>query len=83
MQFTIAHLAVVMVFAIPICAILGSFVIEALKILTGRSAKSQGGSTREETQMIQQIYHGLSQMEKRIDALETLLLDQRREEKDG
>jgi phage shock protein B len=77
----VPELAIVMVFAIPLTAILGGFFIEALKVLRGdRSTKQAAESSREETEMIQAIYRGLADMEKRIEALETLLLDSRREE---
>jgi phage shock protein B len=71
-----------MVFGIPMCAILGSFLIEALKILKGHGRDGDSEGRPEETEMIQQIYHGLSQMEKRIETLETLLFDRQREGKE-
>ena len=33
----------------------------------------------DETRMMQEIYHGLSRMEKRVEALETILLDRARQ----
>jgi len=38
-------------------------------------------NSREESQMIQEIYHGMSKMEQRVEVLETLLLE--REQKGG
>jgi phage shock protein B len=77
----IAHLAIIMVFAIPLTAILCSFFIEALKILRGdRRSRKTAESPKEETEMIQAIYRGLAEMEKRIESLETLLLDHTRED---
>ena len=74
------ELTLVLVFAIPLTAILCSFFIEALKVLRGdRRSKKTDESPAEETEMIQAIYRGLADMEKRIESLETLLLDSRRE----
>jgi phage shock protein B len=77
----IEHFVILMVFAIPLTAILCSFFIEALKVLRGdRRSRMESESPKEETEMIQAIYRGLAEMEKRIESLETLLLDSKREE---
>lgn len=51
-------------------------------ILLGSKMRRQGSSLREsgkldadETRLIQQIHRGLEKMEKRVDALETILFD--------
>ena len=46
----------------------------------GLSGKSKGLAD-EETRMIQEIYQSLSRMEKRVEALETLLRDKERKDK--
>lgn len=52
-----------------------------------RAAKSGGLSKKdrmtqtEETRMIQEIYHGLSNMEERIETLETILIEKNRTER--
>ena len=51
-----------------------------------RAAKTGGISKKdrkihdEETQMIQDIYHGLSKMEERVEALETILIERQRKD---
>lgn len=52
-------------------------ILLAMKIkhggLSARSRDAQG----EETRMIQEIYQGLSRMEARVEALETILMERR------
>lgn len=49
--------------------------------VTGRlSGKSTPQQREEETRIIQEIYQGLSRMEERIEALETILLEKRKSE---
>ena len=40
-------------------------------------------NTESETKLIQEIYQGLSSMERRVEALETILLDRERKGKNG
>ena len=53
-------------------AVIGGTIIISIKLL-------KGGATRkdhaEDSKIIQEIYQGLSRMEKRVEALETILLD--------
>lgn len=74
----VATLAVLMVFAIPIVAIVGSLAIQALKILRGSPGDRTGQQSADETRMIQTIYNELSRMEERVEALETILLERER-----
>ena len=76
----VAELAVVMVFLIPLAAIIGGLVLAALKILKGNSRHRTGPESAEETRMIQEIYNGLGKLEARIEALETLILDSERKD---
>ena len=78
MGLSVTKLAIVMVFGIPLAAILGSFLIEALKVLKGGRSRRSKDEVAEETRMIQVIYHQLAKMEDRIEALETLLVDRER-----
>jgi phage shock protein B len=48
----------------------------------GVSRKAQAYQA-DETRMIQEIYQGLSKMEQRIEALETILLDRERKGESG
>ena len=54
-------------------AIIPGAIVLAIKFL--RSGQS-GSDQAEEAKMIQEIYQGLSRMEERVEALETILLDQ-------
>jgi hypothetical protein len=61
-------------------AIIGSTVLMAIKILKGGVSRRGQKSQAEEARMIQEIYQGLSQMEQRIEALETLILEGERKD---
>jgi len=53
-----------------------------LMVIKTRSSRiMQGTSSSEEAEIIQEIYRGLDKMEKRIESLETILMDA--QEKDG
>jgi len=69
------RLAIIMIFGIPLAAIIGGCVISALKILKGDSTQRDKQTRDRETKLIQEIHHGLSRMEERVEALETILLD--------
>lgn len=47
----------------------------------GLSGKNKQAQT-EETRMIQDIYHGLTKMEERVEALETILIERKKREFD-
>ena len=56
-------------------AIIGSTILMAIKILRGGLSRKGQKFETEEARMIQGIYQGLSQMEERVEALETIILD--------
>lgn len=58
-------------------AIIGGTVLMGIKLKTGGISKAERQERAEEARMIQEIYKGLSQMEARVDALETILMDGR------
>ena len=62
-------------------AIVGSTILMAIKIIKGGVSREGQKSQAEEAKMIQEIYEGLSKMEQRIDSLETIILDSKREDK--
>ena len=62
-------------------AIIGSTILMAIKIIKGGVSKSGQKYQAEEAKMIQEIYEGLSKMEQRVDSLETIILDGKREDK--
>lgn len=67
-------LAILMVFGLPMVAIICGTIVK----IAGEKSAAQNDP--EQTRMIQEIYHGLERMEHRIEALETILFDSRREE---
>lgn len=61
-------------------AIVGSTILMALRILKGGFSRKSRDLEAQEARMIQQIYQGLSSIEKRVDALETILIERERKE---
>ncbi len=67
--------------AILLIATIGLIIMGIIKVSkTGGLFKNEKKANAEETKMIQDIYYGLSKMEERIEALETILMDRQREE---
>lgn len=62
-------------------AIIPGTILIAIRLLKGGFSRTDRKQQAEETKMIQEIYHGLSRMEERVEALETILLDRDREER--
>ena len=62
-------------------AIIGSTVLMAIKILKGGVSRKGQQFQAEETRMIQEIYQGLSRMEERVEALETIIIDSERKDR--
>jgi len=61
-------------------AIIGSTILMAIKILKGGLSQKGQQLQTDEARMIQEIYQGLSRMEGRVEALETIVLDHERKE---
>ena len=61
-------------------AIIGSTFLMAIKILKGGVSRKGQKYQAEEARMVQEIYQGLSRMEKRVEALETIILDRERKD---
>jgi phage shock protein B len=64
-------------------AIVGSAILIGIRMVKGGFSRKGQAYQADETKMIQQLYQGLSRMEERVDALETILLDREREGKTG
>jgi phage shock protein B len=60
--------------------IIGATVLMAIRFIKGGANGRNHGARAEETRMIQEIYRGLTRMEQRVEALETILLE--KEKKD-
>ena len=61
-------------------AIVGSTILMAIRILKGGFTRKSRDMETEEARMIQHIYRGLATMEKRVEALETIILEQERKD---
>lgn len=80
MYLNTGQLAVMMVFGIPLAAVIGGIFLAALKILRGSGGKVSAAERDEETRLIQDIYQGLQKMDERIEALETIFLEKERKD---
>ena len=58
-------------------AIIGSTILMAIKILKGGMSRKGQQYQADEAKIIQEIYQGLSKMEQRVEALETIILDRK------
>lgn len=67
--------------AILILAIIGSTILMAIKIIKGGVSRKGQNLQTDEAKKIQEIYQGLSRMEERIEALETIILDRDRKDR--
>ena len=72
---TISIVGLLFIAPVIALAVICGTILLAIRIIKGDSAR--GGQKREadEAKMIQEIYQGLSRMEERVEALETILLD--------
>ncbi len=61
-------------------AIIGGTILMGIKIKKGGLSRKDQRSQTEDARMIQEIYQGLERMEKRIEALETIILKGRRKD---
>ena len=67
--------------AILLIVTIGLLIIGIIKVAkTGGLSKKEKQTRTDETQMIQDIYHGLSKMEERVEALETILIERQKED---
>jgi len=71
---------ILLIFGLPLVIVAGFFLIWGLKIITGGPPQKREKDQADETKLIQELYQGLSKMEERIEALETILLDRERKD---
>ena len=69
--------------SVLVVAIIGSTLLMAIKILKGGLSRKGQKVQSEEARMIQEIYQGLSRMEARVEALETIILERERKERES
>ena len=62
-------------------AVIGSTILMGLKIIRGGAISKGQKEETDETKMVQEIYQGLADMEDRVEALETILLDREKDRK--
>ncbi|UCG12069.1 MAG: phage-shock protein [Deltaproteobacteria bacterium] len=73
---------VALVFFAPIIAlaVIGATVLIAARIIKGEGPRRDKPQQTEEARTIQEVHQGLSRMEERVEALETILLDRAKED---
>jgi hypothetical protein len=75
--------AIVLGGSVLVLAIIGSTILMAIKILKGGLSRKGQKVQTEEARIIQEIYQGLSRMETRVEALETIILDRERKDRES
>ena len=58
-------------------AIIGGTILAIIRARHGGISRKSRKEQAEEVKMIQEIYQGLSRMQKRVDSLETILMDRK------
>lgn len=71
-------LALLLIFGPFFVAVVGGVFIKALRIWKGISPEQSQQLRAEEARLMQEIYQGLSRMQERVEALETILLGRER-----
>ena len=64
--------AIVFGSVVLIPAIIGGTILLSIKLLKGKTSRKDQD---DDSKVVQEIYQGLSRMEERVEALETILLD--------
>jgi phage shock protein B len=60
--------------------IISGTILMAIRLRHGGVSQKDRKNLSEEARMIQEIYNGIRKMEDRVDALETILMDQKKKE---
>ena len=77
----IAIIAISGVVTVMHLATLGAMTYLIIRAFRGGSSRRSGKTEAEETRLIQEIHHGLVKMERRVESLETFLLDSERKKR--
>jgi phage shock protein B len=72
------EMTLIFAFILSITALGGAIFIWIIKTLKGNSGGRSKEQQTEHARLIQELYHGLRNMEKRVESLETILLDKHR-----
>lgn len=74
-EFLVSVLIVFIVVGLPILSLTLIKLARIMKGESGSSKAGKGGANHDETELIQDIHRTLTRLEKRIDSLETIVLD--------
>jgi phage shock protein B len=77
-----AVIATILGFALLVLALLGGIGVAIIKVIKEKSGGRDDPAQEEETKLMQELHQGLSRMEQRIEALETILLERQGPGKD-
>jgi phage shock protein B len=72
---TVVVVAIVFGSIVTIAGLMCGTVLVIIRMRNSGLSSSSRAANQQEATMIQEIYQGLDRMEKRIDALETILMD--------
>jgi len=75
---------VALLFVAPVIAlaVICGTILVAIRIIKGDGLRRGQEQEADEAKMIQEIYQGLSRMEERLEALETILMDRAKEDQE-
>jgi len=74
-------LAIVFGGIVLVLSVIGGTILMGIRIIKGGISRKGPGREAEEVRLLQDLYQGLLKMEKRVEALETILLDQERKDR--
>ena len=72
--------AVVFAGTVLALAVIGGTILMAIRLIKGGVSRKDQTEMAREAKMMQEIYQGLSQLEERLDSLETILFDREKRE---
>ena len=81
MMTPVIIVAIVFTAIVLIIAIISTSILTGIRIRRGGLSEMDKQQQNEEARMIQEIHNALSEMETRIETLETILMDQYKEDK--
>ena len=80
---TVSILALVFIAPVVALAVICGTILVAIRIIRGDVTHGGKKQEADEAKMIQEIYQGLSRMEERVEALETILLDRTKKDQEN
>ncbi|MCF8032469.1 MAG: hypothetical protein K9K66_08160 [Desulfarculaceae bacterium] len=75
-----AVLAAILAFILLALGILGGVAVSIVRLIKGPKGKQTAQADEDEARLIQDLHKGLTRMESRIDALETIMLERQGKE---